>query len=710
MAPPEEKLGDAITVKAPLPPLGSSKEKNQKKQLPEKKTARKTTTTSKSKHSPSVSRTSDIRSSLERTSISDTASLDQRLPKKPRLSNDADKPSTIPPLSSAFKPINSPERSRESVASDFALRPQKGNPQSLRADQGDSTAKSSNNLQAHKQQGTRNTVNNRTFPPSGVIDLTQVDEPRPRFPSGSRQGSHAETRKDRERPTAEPHARAGQVISDLPHEGRSIEVQTTHNGGTAKPNGNVGASSRDGQSYPRKTDPNQAPHPAPKKSQNINIAPRPVKPLLPPGFLFGTQPSPSTLDNDEQKTSQNRQNSQPIPTDIPRQNGFQNGAQAQQPTPVEPMTMFRFLNGSNTSTTSAAPGPSTTSNQTSTHGYRAGSIFTSNAQTNDVVHEIIENSTAARTAKTYGPLRGMRDNHLDALPSRPDPTEAAGRQDRPRSRSRESTLSKTQSLSESHVDNLHTSALSHNEELRRRSSMESPGSTDSNQMRKADETAVIEPTLEPVNQDQIRKGSRVDEKRQTLESKHDPIQFDSYIYGKNNEPFRPGSALFGLPPWKQPARPTRPATHYAHIDPRIHWSHPRSDTWYDKKRREIHERGNRKDNFGRAAARAAKRKREESNSIVSLPDRVKSNPQWLAALDELDEMAEPYFTHQREKFKERKRRKERDRYTDNIGQKEERKETNLIDEDGDYEMTDDPFDQRSTSKSPENNLNYDQLA
>ncbi|KAL4403619.1 hypothetical protein CABS03_15071 [Colletotrichum abscissum] len=42
---------------------------------------------------------------------------------------------------------------------------------------------------------------------------------------------------------------------------------------------------------------------------------------------------------------------------------------------------------------------------------------------------------------------------------------------------------------------------------------------------------------------------------------------------------------------------------YMRVDPRIHWSHNRSDKWFEQKMEEIKARGGRKANFGKAAHR-----------------------------------------------------------------------------------------------------------
>ena len=125
-------------------------------------------------------------------------------------------------------------------------------------------------------------------------------------------------------------------------------------------------------------------------------------------------------------------------------------------------------------------------------------------------------------------------------------------------------------------------------------------------------------------------------RHQKARERHDPGKFDSYIYSAENEPFRPGSELFGKPWYELPPRQTRPATYFAHIDPRIHWSQPRTQQWHENKKAEISGRGGRKARLGAAATSVTRRRRDEHR----LPDRVENNPAWLAALDELDALVE----------------------------------------------------------------------
>ncbi|KAI0429724.1 hypothetical protein F5Y09DRAFT_342380 [Xylaria sp. FL1042] len=134
-----------------------------------------------------------------------------------------------------------------------------------------------------------------------------------------------------------------------------------------------------------------------------------------------------------------------------------------------------------------------------------------------------------------------------------------------------------------------------------------------------------------------------EERRQFWVSQHDPKIFDAQIYSENNRPFRPGDALFGLADDMLPSRPTRIATHFDYIDPRSRYSHQRSEEWYQKKQKEISARGNRKRNLGEAVKRAVQRKRtapipNERQKRDRLPQRVRDNPKWLGALEVLEKL------------------------------------------------------------------------
>ncbi|KAI1439607.1 hypothetical protein F5Y02DRAFT_54357 [Annulohypoxylon stygium] len=721
MAPQDEKLGDAITVKPPLPSLGSSKEKNEKKQLSDKKTARKTTNSSKPKKSPSITRTSDFHSSFDRTPVNGAPSLDQRPLKKPRLFDDVgqgshhSKPSfeeRTPSLSSGFRPVKTEDCGLRSAVSDFALRPGRENPKSLeippklklREDQKFSTLKSLHSPQVPQKQGPKKNVRTWAIPTHGVIDLTQDDEPRPQPAITGRQAPQTDIHKVRERPTAEPHHRVGQVISNLPHEGKFIEVQTLK-AGRVKSNGGVDTLNGKGQNHDRKTDTNLKTHPPPE-----DIPPRFAKTALSTDSQPSLQSAQPKFNNEKQKAPQLHQNlQQPIvrPANVFRQDGSPNGSRIQQPVPqkdsIRPMALACDI-GSHTSMRSPAPDVSITSNKSITNKYRIESAFTSSAQTDSDVRKIIEDSKTVHSARIDGAPRDDQVRHLDALLSQREATDTASRTHR--SQSKESNLSKTQSISETReADSRTPSVSSQNVMLKTPPPIESVNGAEIHKTEKPVNIPAAEPSLGAMIRGQSWKYTKPEDKRQILISKHDPEKFDSYIYSKNNEPFRPGSASFGLPRWMQPPRPTRPATHFAHIDPRVHWSHPRTKKWHMRKQNEIRARGTRKDNFGQVAARAARRKREEGCPMPPLPDRVKNNPQWLAAVEELDEMAEEYHAQKREKLRERKTRKERWSYPRSVQQEEKEKERESIavDEDGDCEMSENPRDESSVTKAPTTN-------
>ncbi|KAI0399427.1 hypothetical protein F4802DRAFT_38191 [Xylaria palmicola] len=154
-----------------------------------------------------------------------------------------------------------------------------------------------------------------------------------------------------------------------------------------------------------------------------------------------------------------------------------------------------------------------------------------------------------------------------------------------------------------------------------------------------------------------------EERRLFWVSQHDPDKLDAHIYSENNRPFRPGDVLFGVANDALPPRPKRPATHFAYIDPRTHYSQRQSEDWYYQKQKEISARGNRKVGFGNTIKRAAEQKRaaerkraaEQKRAVPEpnpeqtqdkLPQRVRENPKWLAAVDILSQI-EAQARHQK---------------------------------------------------------------
>ncbi|KAI0102830.1 hypothetical protein GGR51DRAFT_281070 [Nemania sp. FL0031] len=141
----------------------------------------------------------------------------------------------------------------------------------------------------------------------------------------------------------------------------------------------------------------------------------------------------------------------------------------------------------------------------------------------------------------------------------------------------------------------------------------------------------------------VWKNMTPEERRLFWVSQHDPEKFDAHIYSENNRPFRPGDPLFGVAEDTLLPRPKRPAEHFDYIDPRTHYSHHRPEAWYAKKQKEVSARGNRKTNFGQVAKRVAQRKQaapkpDPKHKQDSLPQRVRDNPKWLAALEVLEKL------------------------------------------------------------------------
>lgn len=158
-----------------------------------------------------------------------------------------------------------------------------------------------------------------------------------------------------------------------------------------------------------------------------------------------------------------------------------------------------------------------------------------------------------------------------------------------------------------------------------------------------------------------------EERRLFWVSQHDPKWFDAQIYSENNRPFRPGDPLFGLPESDLPPRPTQPATHFDYVDPRPQATPRRFEYWLKTKRDEISARGNRKANFGKAIKRTARRKRaapslSEEQRRDALPQRVRDDPNWLAAVGILEQIE----AQTREKRKQQQQQQSHSRENDTI--------------------------------------------
>ncbi|KAF4837355.1 hypothetical protein CGCTS75_v001383 [Colletotrichum tropicale] len=97
----------------------------------------------------------------------------------------------------------------------------------------------------------------------------------------------------------------------------------------------------------------------------------------------------------------------------------------------------------------------------------------------------------------------------------------------------------------------------------------------------------------------------------------DQDKFDTWIYTQP-EADTPPPEVF-IPP--APSRPNSASAgeeahrpFYMRFDPRIHWSHDRSDEWFEQKIEEIKARGGRKTNFGKAAYRMKQQRLAEERS------------------------------------------------------------------------------------------------
>lgn len=666
---PQEKTGDAITVKTPLAVLTPASEK---KQLPDRKVARKTTGAGSSKQAPTITatRSHDPRPSANRSSAGDAPSLDTRPPKRPRISTEGnakdrgarhDAPiftNNALYASPQIKSTNSEERDLEVTAvSGFSLHPRKAHSNSFGAPP------------AHRQRGEQKSIakpshqdlpRKAPYPANNVIDLTGDDPQSKPLP---RQISHSNGQKGRDNISSGTHTRAEEKAPDLRQEGKSIEVQLSTNQINKYP-WQSQSTVRNDPPHAGKATPNTAPRLAPKKPPPINIAPRPNPTLLP-----SNEGTPQlNLTKDKQKAPQQApQHSPPYtgrPADPPRQIGKQirHGSLTNVAGVVEGTEGTGVTNhvAANHRPASIAPSSISTPSTSSTNGGRTESRGAENApqpqtsreQVKAYIQEILQRPRIVPTS-TNGGLRDGKITDLDSSLPQPD---SRGRASPVRqTQSKEINLPKPPSApeqrqtdSQSSIQHRHTAqkpaqpfphAFQHVGEL--------------NGIGKVANRPIGKSTLASMFPKRNLKHINVEERRQALIARHDPDKFDAFIYGKLNEPNRPGSALFDLPEYQQPPRPARPATHFAHIDPRVHWTHPRSQKWYQEKQDVIRERGTRKSNFGRATASAARRRQEEEkdNVRVDLPERVKRNPEWLAAIDELDEMADRYHARERGKVR-----------------------------------------------------------
>ncbi|KAK2045989.1 hypothetical protein LZ31DRAFT_463427 [Colletotrichum somersetense] len=113
---------------------------------------------------------------------------------------------------------------------------------------------------------------------------------------------------------------------------------------------------------------------------------------------------------------------------------------------------------------------------------------------------------------------------------------------------------------------------------------------------------------------QQRVKTNCEERRLQLCATFNSAKFDAMIYGQAEAISPPGGVFV-------PVAPSNMLTNaqssgegreqlYMKLDPRIHWTHNRSDYWYNAKMEEIKSRGGRKANFGRAAQRMRQQRLE----------------------------------------------------------------------------------------------------
>ncbi|KAL8358505.1 hypothetical protein RB598_002992 [Gaeumannomyces tritici] len=97
-------------------------------------------------------------------------------------------------------------------------------------------------------------------------------------------------------------------------------------------------------------------------------------------------------------------------------------------------------------------------------------------------------------------------------------------------------------------------------------------------------------------------------------TKQDLSALDAFVYGQETAQLPPPRGVV-LSPKPEPPKP-RDEPFFAHLDPRVHWSRPHSEAWYEAKQKEISERPDRKATFGRAAQRMAERRRAERSQAA----------------------------------------------------------------------------------------------
>ncbi|KAI1466198.1 uncharacterized protein F4812DRAFT_461169 [Daldinia caldariorum] len=679
-APQIERRGDAITVKAP--PAASPT--SEKKLLPAKLVARKTVgaTSSNSRHEAAGARKTETKPTLYPNSTGDVTSPSQRPLKRPRLSTDVDKgereahrQSVSFPGSSSYPPpvvtsTNTGNTGHVPVeSSDFALRPRNGvsspletTSRSTITQEGRPASKPLHQDRPHKQQGLHDNLKSRKVPTHDIIDLTGDDNPDTRPSNNTAENSNASTPKHRNHDA-----------------GESIKVQVPANKDAEKPQRGV-VPARKEQNGVRKIS-SQPLHRPLFRKPHVHIAPRPAPTLLSPSSQVASPATKAKPASDkpasdkpasdkpasdkpasdkpasdkpasekptsDKPASEKLVNEKPIngkpahsqdpkpligsPAVAAPQNDSQNHPNNEAPgSTQDAQSVANHASPKPPPVTSPAPTPNIISDATRINGVSRGHF--QREQVAEYIRNVLENPTRFSIPPPRSPQIGL-GTPLPRLNSE----EASNPRWRSQSRE-ESDLSSTQTVGRSQVTEARPLTKQH-----QAAPKTAQPTNDHNIAKRSANTILGESGLSSLVLNRDWKHLNPEQRREVWISKHDPDKFDSYIYGKLNEPNRPGSALFGLPEYQQPPRPTRPAEYYGHIDPRVHWTRPRSEKWHHEKQNEISRRGTRKSNFGQVVARTVKRRRDEGDKRIDLPDRVKNNPAWLSALDELDAMADQYY-------------------------------------------------------------------
>ncbi|KAI0179505.1 hypothetical protein GGR52DRAFT_536440 [Hypoxylon sp. FL1284] len=668
---PPEKTGDAITVKTPLAVF---KPASEKKQLPDKKVARKTTSAGSSRHIAAIpaSHRPDPRPPASYSSSGNAPSLDRRPQKRPRLSAEpvvqdpggrhevhSPKDNTMR-VSPQVKSADTPERDREiTVTSDFTLHPRKANSASLEMPRkhGEQRPAKPTTKLPNKDRPRK-----LPFPADNVIDLTGDDsqsEPR------RHEDLHPNGQKGRDNPSSNAYTRPPENTPRLRQEENSTKVQPSTNKISQVDETTLPLAGNEPDNA-RKITPNSTSLPPPPKLSPVNIAPRPN-----PTVLLSNKGSPQpTLTHEKQKAPQYWPPYTAMPADPSRQNGKQirqdSGSNVADVAEITKIT--NHIAANRRPAFVATPSISMPRNLSpdksrprSSEAEKLIALQFPKAQVQAYIHEVVNKPPVVSTP-VISSLPGGRVIETETILPRADSSEKSTLTGRPQRK--ELDIPELPNVRDQHQSDAHSSVHNH---IVQKPAQPSPQALQHPGELAGTETTSITAEDKPLMSLKTKwKHMNPEQRREAIVSQHDPKKFDSYIYGKLNEPNRPGSALFDVPEHLQPPRPTRPATHFAHFDPRVHWSHRRSKKWHLKKQDEIRERGTRKSNFGRAAASAARQRQQayEDSTTVVLPERVSSNPKWVAAVYELDDMAEQYHAQRRERTRhfgaeQRERRNER---------------------------------------------------